>query len=73
MLTPQGWWLVVAPMDLRGGMDRLLVHVRLCTPYGRTALGRDPFDGGAYVLTAGLAASPRMPTSAIITVPQTKT
>lgn len=42
MLTPQGWWLVVAPMDLRGGMDRLLVHVR-------TALGRDPFDGSAYV------------------------
>ena len=45
MLTPQGWWLVVAPMDLRGGMDRLLVHVR-------TALGRDPFDGSAYVLTS---------------------
>ena len=42
MLTPQGWWLVVAPMDLRGGMDRLLVHVR-------TVLGRDPFDGSAYV------------------------
>ena len=42
MLTPTQWWLVVAPMDLRGGMDRLLVHVR-------TALGRDPFDGSAYV------------------------
>ena len=59
MLTPVAlhslrsqWWLVVAPMDLRGGMDRLLVHVRLCTPYGRTALGRDPFDGSAYVLTS---------------------
>jgi transposase len=45
MLTPAQWWLVVAPMDLRGGMDRLLVHVR-------TVLGRDPFDGGAYVLTS---------------------
>ena len=42
MLTPVQWWLVVAPMDLRGGMDRLLVHVR-------TVLGRDPFDGSAYV------------------------
>ena len=42
MLRPVQWWLVTAPMDLRGGMDRLLVHVR-------TALGRDPFDGSAYV------------------------
>lgn len=42
MLSPVQWWLVTAPMDLRGGMDRLLVHVR-------TALGRDPFDGSAYV------------------------
>lgn len=29
-------------MDLRCGMDRLLVHVR-------ETLGRDPSDGGAYV------------------------
>jgi RHS repeat-associated protein len=28
MLSPTGWWLVTAPMDLRRGMDRLLVHVR---------------------------------------------
>jgi hypothetical protein len=28
MLSPTGWWLVTAPMDLRCGMDRLLVHVR---------------------------------------------
>jgi transposase len=42
MLSPSGWWLVTAPMDLRCGMDRLLVHVR-------EVLGRDPGDGGAYV------------------------
>ena len=42
MLSPNGWWLVTAPMDLRCGMDRLLVHVR-------DVLGRDPSDGGAYV------------------------
>ena len=33
---------LTAPMDLRCGMDRLLVYVR-------EALGRDPGDGGAYV------------------------
>jgi transposase len=42
MLSPTGWWLVSAPMDLRCGMDRLLVHVR-------EALGCNPFDGAAYV------------------------
>jgi transposase len=42
MLSPSGWWLAVAPVDLRSGMDRLLVTVK-------TALGRDAFDGGAYV------------------------
>ncbi len=42
MLSPTGWWLVAAPVDLRCGMDRLLVHVR-------EVLGRDPGDGGAYV------------------------
>ncbi len=42
MLSPSGWWLAVAPMDLRCGMDRLMVAVQ-------TALGRDAFDGGAYV------------------------
>jgi transposase len=42
MLSPTGWWLVTAPMDLRCGMDRLLVHVR-------ETLGQDPFDGAAYV------------------------
>ena len=42
MLMPSGWWLVTAPMDLRCGMDRLLVHVR-------EHLDRDPLDGGAYV------------------------
>lgn len=39
---PTGWWLTVAAMDLRCGMDRLLVAVQ-------TALGRDAFEGGAFV------------------------
>ena len=42
MLSPSGWWLVTTPMDLRCGMDRLLVHVR-------DQLGHDPFDGSAWV------------------------
>ena len=27
MLSPTGWWLAVAPIDLRCGIDRLLVTV----------------------------------------------
>ncbi len=42
MLSPSSWWLVTEPVDLRCGMDRLLVHVQ-------QTLGQDPFDGGAYV------------------------
>jgi transposase len=42
MLSPTGWWLAVAPVDLRAGIDRLLLMVQ-------SALGRDAFDGGAYV------------------------
>lgn len=42
MLAATGWWLAVAPVDLRCGMDRLLVRVQ-------TAFARDGFDGGAYV------------------------
>jgi transposase len=42
VLSPTGWWLAVAPIDLRCGMDRLLVAVR-------TTLDRDAFDGGAFV------------------------
>lgn len=42
MLSPTGWWLAVTPVDLRCGMDRLLVAVT-------SILGRDAFDGGAYV------------------------
>lgn len=42
MLVPSGWWLATSPVDLRCGMDRLLVLVQ-------TALGRDGFDGAAYV------------------------
>lgn len=42
MLSPTGWWLAVTPVDLRCGIDRLLVAVQ-------SVLGRDAFDGGAYV------------------------
>lgn len=42
MLRPTGWWLASAPIDLRCGMDRLLVLLQ-------TVLGRDGFDGSAYV------------------------
>ncbi len=42
MLKATGWWLAVAPVDLRYGIDRLLVIVR-------EELGRDPRDGGAYI------------------------
>lgn len=42
MLSPTGWWLAVAPIDLRCGIDRLLVQVT-------ASLGREPTDGGAYV------------------------
>jgi len=42
VLTPTGWWLVVAAVDLRCGIDRLLVMVQ-------AMLGHDAFDGGAFV------------------------
>ena len=42
MLGATGWWVAVQAVDLRCGMDRLLVLVQ-------TAFGRDGFDGGAYV------------------------
>lgn len=42
MLIPTGWWLAVAAIDLRCGIDRLLVAVQ-------SMLGRDAFDGGAFV------------------------
>jgi transposase len=42
MLSPTGWWLITEPIDLRCGMDRLLVYVS-------QTLRRDPFEGGAYV------------------------
>ena len=48
MLSPTGWWLVTAPIDLRCGMDRLLVHVREIldgNPFDRVASGH----GAAYV------------------------
>jgi len=42
VLSATGWWLAVAPVDLRCGIDRLLLTVQ-------AVLGRDAFDGGAYV------------------------
>lgn len=41
MLNPTGWWLAVAPADLRCGIDRLLIKVR-------DELGQDVRGGGAY-------------------------
>ncbi|HET8940623.1 MAG TPA: IS66 family insertion sequence element accessory protein TnpB [Rudaea sp.] len=42
MLSATGWWLAVAPVDLRCGMDRLLVTVG-------EVLGQDVRAGGAFV------------------------
>ena len=42
MLSPSGWWLVQQAVDLRCGIDRLLVMLA-------TELGHDPRAGGAYV------------------------
>jgi transposase len=42
MLTPTAWWIAVAPVDLRRGMDGLLATVV-------SELGRDALDGAAYI------------------------
>lgn len=42
MLSIRAWWLVTAPTDLRCGMDRPVLQVRV-------VLGRDPAEGEAYV------------------------
>jgi transposase len=42
MLTPTGWYLATAPVDLRCGADRLLVLVQ-------SLFSHDAFAGGAYV------------------------
>ncbi|WP_291230552.1 IS66 family insertion sequence element accessory protein TnpB [Dokdonella sp.] len=42
MLSPSGWWLACAPVDLRCGVDRLLVKVQ-------AELGQAVSEGGAYV------------------------
>ncbi len=42
MLQALAWYVAIAPIDLRCGMDRLLLLVK-------TALDRDGFDGCAYV------------------------
>ena len=41
-MNPASWRLAVTPIDLRCGIDRLLVKVQ-------TELGRAAQDGGAYV------------------------
>lgn len=42
MLSASGWWLACAPVDLRCGVDRLLVKVQ-------AELGQAVSEGGAYV------------------------
>lgn len=42
MLRPTRWWLACAPIDLRCGIDRLLVLVQ-------STFEGDAFDGSAYV------------------------
>lgn len=42
MLTPEQLWLVVAPVDMRLGIDGLSAHLQ-------HRLGRPPCDGNAYV------------------------
>ena len=41
MLNPTAWWVALAPMDLRAGMDRLLAQVQ--------SMAHDPMAGAAYV------------------------
>ena len=42
MLMPKRWWIAATPIDLRCGMDRLLVAVH-------AKLEGEAFDGGAFV------------------------
>ncbi len=42
MLMPTQWWIAVAPMDLRGGMDRLWVAIQ-------AVFGQRAASGAAYV------------------------
>lgn len=42
MISPTGIWLAVDPIDLRCGIDRLVVLVQ-------SVFGRDAFDGTAFV------------------------
>ena len=46
MITPLKWFVAVAPVDLRCGMDRLLLRVQ-------QHYARDSFDGAAYVFRNG--------------------
>ena len=42
MLQPRAWYVAVQPIDLRCGMDRLLLLVK-------NQFASDGFDGAAYV------------------------
>ena len=42
MLTPQAWWIVVEPVDLRRGIDGLLNLIN-------TTLHHDALAGAAYI------------------------
>lgn len=42
MLTPNGWWLAVSPIDLRAGIDRLLGAID-------REFGHDVREGAAYL------------------------
>jgi transposase len=46
MIAPTNWFVAVAPVDLRCGMDRLLLRVQ-------QHYARDSFDGAAYVFRNG--------------------
>ena len=46
MIAPTNWFVAVAPVDLRCGMDRLLLRVQ-------QHYARDCFDGAAYVFRNG--------------------
>ena len=46
MIAPLKWFVAVAPVDLRCGMDRLLLRVQ-------QHYARDSFDGAAYVFRNG--------------------
>ena len=49
MIRPSEIWLIVEPMDMRGGIESLSLRVQ-------NLLGRTPCDGTAYAFPTGAAA-----------------